>query len=184
MSIDEEALRKAFAALQGRVAYLERALGLFASDEDLEGPRGDPVVKFAPRGWHGALQVGRRYSACEADFLEMLAESLAWSAGNPKAGKEKYAAYDRADAARARSWARRVRAGWAPPGHDSSTAAPDARSAGRPRPTPRPATPRPRGGRPGRPDPAPNGPQDVGFGGPMSDDDDGEPVEDFLAGLQ
>jgi hypothetical protein len=114
--IDEDALRKAYAELRGRVEYLERALGLFASDIDLDGKGGDPVVKFSPRAWRGADHTGRHFSACDPTFLEMLAETLSWMADNPTAGKERYAKYNRSDARLARSWSRRLRGGWAPPG--------------------------------------------------------------------
>lgn len=107
--IDEKALRAAYAELRARVSYLEAASGLFASDEDLDGRNGDPVVKFAPRQWTGDVFVGRPFSECSPEFLEMLAESLQYAADNPKPDKEKYAPYNRRDAARARSWARRIR---------------------------------------------------------------------------
>ena len=96
--------------LKRRVADFERASGLYATNRELDSPNGDPIVKFGPRNWHGANHDGRHYSACEPDFLDQLAEMLAWSADHPKPGKEKYATYNRADARRARSWARRLRA--------------------------------------------------------------------------
>lgn len=106
----EEALR-AIASLTARVASLEAASGLFASDKDLDGQRGDPVVKFVPRGWR-PIYKGKRFSGCDPEFLDALAESLAWSAEHPREGKEQYAQYDKLDSARARGWARRLRAGW------------------------------------------------------------------------
>lgn len=114
--IDEKAMREAYAKLAARVAYLEQASGLFASDKDLDDPRfGDPVVKFDVRSWRGPSYVGKRYSQCSPDFLEALAESLQYSADHPKDGREKYAAYNRKDASRARSWGRRLRSGAVPP---------------------------------------------------------------------
>lgn len=100
--------------LLARLASLEAATGLFADDKDLASSKGDPTVKFVPRAWRGANMANRRYSQCSPEFLDVLAGFLAWSADNPREGKEKYAANDRRDAARARSWARRVRAGWRP----------------------------------------------------------------------
>ena len=107
---DLDAVRKAFAALQARVAYLERASGLFADDASLDKPHGDPKVKFAPNSWRGPNFVEKSFSKCSPEFLEALAEALSWAADHPKPGKEKYVAGNRMDAARARSWARRLRA--------------------------------------------------------------------------
>jgi len=85
-----------------------------ASSADLDSERGDPAIKFNPRRWEGPSYVGFTYSQTCAEFLDLVAESLEWSADNPKAGKEKYAAYDRKDAARARGWAHRFRNGFQP----------------------------------------------------------------------
>lgn len=88
-----------------------------ASDRDLDGKYGDPVVKLMPRDWTGQSFKGRHMSECPAELLEMLAETFEYfatqaeqknevtSAGKPVAG------YKRADAARARGWAKRVREG-------------------------------------------------------------------------
>lgn len=113
--MNEDAIRKAFAELRARVASLEAASGLFASDRDLDGQYGDPKIKFAPRDWRGSNYVGKPMSQCVPDFLEMLAESLSYAADHPREGKEKYASFNRKDAARARSWARRLRSGAVPP---------------------------------------------------------------------
>jgi hypothetical protein len=114
--IDEKAMREAYAKLAARVEALERLSGMFVSDKDLDDPRfGDPVVKFDVRSWRGPSYVGKKFSQCPPDFLEALAESLQYSAEHPKEGKEKYAAFNRKDAARARSWSRRIRAGVVPP---------------------------------------------------------------------
>jgi hypothetical protein len=122
MAIDEKAMRAAFADLKRRVEALERASGLYASDAELDDPKwGNPVVKFMPRDWTGGDMTGKTYSECPPEFLDVLAERMAWSAANPKEGKEKYAEYDRKNAARARSWARRLRAGWRPPSSASET---------------------------------------------------------------
>ena len=110
MSIDEDALRAAFKALTERVAALERASGLFASDADLASQKGDPTVRFSPRDWRGPDHKGRRYSQCAPAFLEMLAESLAWSARQPPKDGKDFRESNLRDAARARSWARRLRA--------------------------------------------------------------------------
>ena len=87
-----------------------------ASDAELDSMRGNPEVRFIPRRWTGADCKGKRYSECEAEFLDMLAEALEWFAqreeesgavdknGNPKSR------WTRIDAARARGWAARRRA--------------------------------------------------------------------------
>lgn len=108
--INEAALRAAYAALLRRVEYLERSTGLFVADEMLDRPKGDPRVKFVPRNWRGDNFKGAFYSACSPEFLEVLAETLTWMADNPQAGKEDFVPNNRRDAARARTWARRLRA--------------------------------------------------------------------------
>lgn len=114
--------------LEARLAAMERASGLFAPDKDLDGPKGDPTVKFEPRGWipkRGAPpHKGRTYSRCDPEFLDALADALQWMAENPKEGADKYALYNRKDAARARGWARRIRGGWRPPAADPAMTAP------------------------------------------------------------
>jgi hypothetical protein len=192
VSIDEAKLREAFTALQRRVTELEILCGLFVPERELDTPRGNPQVKFPPRGW-GDEWKGKRFSECPPDFLDALAESLSYAAAHPKAGREKFAEWNKLDAARARSWARRLRAGgWTPP-------TPPERPAGRPsgaRPgAGRPAGSRPTGQRPGRgsraapaqappeapppaerraptEEPRPNGPADVGYTAPEQPDDD------------
>ena len=105
-------LAKRLNHMAARVDAMEAASGFFAADKELDGPKGDPSVKFAPHGWVGPDFKGRAYSQCTPEFLDALAESLAYSAKNPKPGKEKYSAWNELDAARARGWARRLRNGW------------------------------------------------------------------------
>jgi len=88
-----------------------------ASDKDMDGRYGDPEVRFDPRDWTGNPCKGRKFSQCPAAFLEMLAETLDYFAAKndeEKAvtanGKPK-SFFDRADAARARGWAKRIRDG-------------------------------------------------------------------------
>lgn len=84
-------------------------------DADIDGPRGDPEVRFMPKRWTGADCKGMKFSACEPDFLDMLADAYEWFAqrddesgavdknGTPKSR------WSRLDAARARAWASRLR---------------------------------------------------------------------------
>ncbi|HXN31734.1 MAG TPA: hypothetical protein VN894_07735, partial [Polyangiaceae bacterium] len=111
---DLDAVRKAFAELRDQLRYLEIALGAFVPDASLDRPHGDPTVRFAPNSWRGPDFVGKTFSKCSPEFLEALAETLTYSADNPKPDKLKYVAGNRKDSARARTWARRLRSTAAP----------------------------------------------------------------------
>jgi len=87
-----------------------------ASDRDLDSTYGDPVVKFHPRDWNGEDCKGLHFSACPVDFLDMIAETFDYFAAKAEETNELYngkpvAPYKRKDAARARGWAARIRAG-------------------------------------------------------------------------
>ena len=94
-----------------------------ASDSDLDGQWGNPEIRFDPKDkhWSGASYVGRRFSECPADYLDAMAKSLEASAYGLEKGaeedptdaeaKRKKARFKRLDAARAKGWAARVRAG-------------------------------------------------------------------------
>ncbi|MFO0563011.1 MAG: hypothetical protein U0269_33630 [Polyangiales bacterium] len=113
-----------------------------ASDADLDSPRGNPEVRTVPKRWTGEDMRGRKYSDCEPEFLDMLADMLDWFAnkddesgavdknGNPKSK------WGRLDATRARGWARRIRAdrGESPraSGGGSRSAGPSSASRGAP----------------------------------------------------
>lgn len=110
------------AELERRVAALEakspratnsrgKLLVQPADDRELDSERGNPVVKFDPKKWlkeGGKSYSGCNMSECPADYLRVLADFLSWKADNPLPGKEKYADYDRKDAARALGWALRA----------------------------------------------------------------------------
>ncbi len=99
--------------------------GDVASDGDLDNEYGDPTVRKDPGKWTGESFAGCRYSDCPPEYLDMLASLLDWMAGKSdedgKAGKTNAKGYpisgkfQRLDAARARGWARRKRAGWQAP---------------------------------------------------------------------
>lgn len=82
-----------------------------ATDAELDGEHGDPKVHKTPKGWKGPKFDGRPFSKCSPEFLDYFGDFKDWCADNPKEGSDpKYARYDRLDAARARGWARRLRA--------------------------------------------------------------------------
>jgi hypothetical protein len=88
-----------------------------ASDRDLDGKWGNPEVKFMPRDWTGPSYKGRRFSECPPDLLDRFATTFDWFADqadqkNERTNKgELVSKYKRADAARARGWAQRIRTG-------------------------------------------------------------------------
>lgn len=127
-----EKLEKLAADQAARIESLERviaALGAVftgggaevADDDELDSKFGDPIVKKDPtdRFWKGPGFVNKRMSECSPEYLDALAKykdvcaKLKEKEGSES--KRKYAEYDRKDAARARGWARRIRAGWKPP---------------------------------------------------------------------
>lgn len=87
-----------------------------ATDADLDGPHGDPVLRFKVRDWTGPDFKGRRFSELPLDLLEMVARSCDYFAQKAEETHELYkgkpvAPYKHADAARARGWAKRIRDG-------------------------------------------------------------------------
>ena len=89
---------------------------------DLDGPHGDPTVKAKdPRDWTGEPQQGKRFSECPPEYLEMVAERLDYfnaQLGDSDEDKKKRK-FNTLDAARARGWAERLRAGWTAPERSS-----------------------------------------------------------------
>lgn len=82
---------------------------------DIDGPHGNPEIRRDPPKWAGESFAGRRYSDATPQYLRELAGFKEWSArkNDEKAAAgdssaEKYARYDRLDAARARKWALRI----------------------------------------------------------------------------
>lgn len=83
--------------------------GGVAPDREIDDQRyGDPLVKVCPRNWQGTDYRESRFSVCPPDFLDVLAELLDDFADGESDEKKKK--YKRADAAKARGWARRKRA--------------------------------------------------------------------------
>lgn len=115
MSEELDLLRRiAFAVekLAGSSQPVNAALAV-ASDADLDGPYGDPIVKFTPRDWHGANLKGAKFSECPSEFLLAMASAFDYFASkNDEAGAvdakgRNKSYYDRQAAARARGWAAR-----------------------------------------------------------------------------
>ena len=77
---------------------------------DLDGPHGDPTVRSKdPRDWTGEPMRGRRFSECPAAYLDLLAQRFDYF--NTREDDPAKRRYNALDAARARGWAARVRAG-------------------------------------------------------------------------
>ncbi len=87
------------------------AAGRVADLREIQGERGDPKIGKRPKTWEGDFPEGLRASQCHPDFLDEYAGLLDWKADHPREGKEKYADYDRRDAARCRRWAVEIREG-------------------------------------------------------------------------
>ena len=90
---------------------------------DLAAPINDPLVKLEPtKGaskWTGESMKGRRFSECPSDYLDRLALMFDYFAAHPKEGKENFADGERLNAARARAWAKHLRANGAPAAGDA-----------------------------------------------------------------
>ena len=84
-----------------------------ATDADLDGPHGNPVIKAkSPRDWTGDPMTGKTFSECPPADLEMLADRFDYF--NTRETDDKKRGYNARDAARARGWAARLRSGWTP----------------------------------------------------------------------
>jgi len=89
-----------------------------ASDTELDSQYGDPQVKVKdPRRWSGPTMRGRKFSECPPEYLDLLAELFDWQGDEAEKKREltsnnkPVAPFRRKDAARARGWAARIRAG-------------------------------------------------------------------------
>lgn len=116
-SIDST-LKAMLALAQQRTAQVRASQPkTIASDRDLDGKYGDPVLKFMPRDWTGPTFKNRAFSECPPELLDLVAESNEWFATQADAKHEMTAKgkpvadYKRQDAARARGWAKRIRDG-------------------------------------------------------------------------
>lgn len=79
------------------------------------GPHGDPIIKAKdPRDWSGDPMTGKHFSECPPEYLDLLAERYDYFATKDDQTPEKIR-YAKLDAARARGWAAKLRAGYVPP---------------------------------------------------------------------
>lgn len=113
-----DASLKALVSRQGATQAAPSGAPAVASDRDLDSQYGDPEVKARdPRDWTGAPMKGLRFSQCPPEYLDMVADRLDYfcsqNAGETEEDRKKIK-YQKLDAARARGWAARLRAGWKP----------------------------------------------------------------------
>jgi hypothetical protein len=122
-------LRSIDASLKQLVSQQQRALPKpIATDRDMDGKFGNPILKVLPRDWVGPSFKGRRFSECPAPLLDQVAEMFDYFAEQAEQKHETYngkavAPFKRADAARARGWATRIRTGRHVQTSEPSTAA-------------------------------------------------------------
>ena len=104
-----------------------------ATDADLDGKYGNPEVKAKdPRDWTGDNMNGKKFSECPPAYLDLVAsrldffiEKTAQEAADAANSDEREALkkknhYQKLDAARARGWAARIRAGYVAPAVDAA----------------------------------------------------------------
>ncbi len=108
-------LKELLALSKSKRAATPAAPSNIATDADLDGQYGDPVVKFTPRDWTGDDCKGILFSDCPPDFLDALAKAFDYFAQKKQAENDPKAKYEVLNAARARGWAARLRSGWTPP---------------------------------------------------------------------
>lgn len=130
-----EVLRSIDASLKALLALTQRRTAhvlasqpkAVATDRDLDGKHGNPVLKFMPRDWTGPSYKQVTFSECPPELLDLVADTLDYFGDKAERENERtnagkpVAVYKRADAARARGWAKRIRAGTHVPRHPGGT---------------------------------------------------------------
>jgi hypothetical protein len=124
-----EQIQRDVADIKGRVSTAPASGGgrsvEAASASDLDGPHGDPLIKFDPKAkyWTGDSYVGCRFSETTPEYLDAVSKYLGacsfMASKDAAAGKdveknERSAKFKSLDAARAAGWAARLRAGFKP----------------------------------------------------------------------
>lgn len=98
-----------------------------APDKILDGPNGDPEIRFDPKFWKGDPQIGKRFSQTSPSYLEAVANLAVWKMNNPQGQtdeeKKKKAGYAKWDAMKALGWKKRLENGYKP--HDTQPPAGD-----------------------------------------------------------
>ncbi len=108
---DELVTKQEFAALLARVSAAEAFIAALkgaigggapndgaATDRELDGPHGDPVIKYAAKDWTGGPVVNKKLSATSIEYLEFLID-----------GNVDYARYLRSKGdAKSLKWLRRM----------------------------------------------------------------------------
>jgi hypothetical protein len=100
----------------------DTARPIVATAAELDGQWGDPLIRSRdPKSWTGDSMMGLKLSACPPEYLDLWAERADYFARQAdekgeKDNKGRPASYwKRKDAALARGWAARKRAGWTAP---------------------------------------------------------------------
>jgi len=137
---DVAALTARVVALEARLAAVEaggaRATSgggggdshAVADDHDLNSEYGNPIVRYGlkPKYWSEQPDpfIGYKFSECTPEYLDATAKYLgACAYMKRKEGDDKKAGYKDRDAARARGWAAKIRAGYKAPVREQSDAA-------------------------------------------------------------
>lgn len=115
-----------------RAAGDGRGSGAVATPAQIQGDKGDFEVKLDPQDWSGPSCKGLFVSQCPPEFLDVYADVLDHFADNPRPGKEKFAKYDRLNAARCRRWAIEIREGRHKPQAQAAVPPPPPSSGGPP----------------------------------------------------
>lgn len=124
MTTFEETVLKELATIKTMLATRGAAPGAapdVATDYELSGEYGDPLVAYDPKLWTGEPMVGRRFSQTSPAYLEAVAGFCDWkvskneeelAAGTSKDAEKaaKTIKYSKLEARRARGWAARLRA--------------------------------------------------------------------------
>ena len=131
--MSDAAMAARLTAIEARLAALEAAgakpvassdSNAVADDRDLDSEYGDPVIRFGLKEKYWKEQpdpnIGYKFSECSPEYLDATAKYLSACAYmKRKEGDEKKAGYKDRDAARARGWAKRIRANGGQPAQRS-----------------------------------------------------------------
>lgn len=140
---NERSVEERLAELEAQMKVLQASIGAMAKasassasktagidpapDKILDGPNGDPEIRFDPKFWKGDPQIGKRFSQTSPSYLEAVANLAVWKMNNPQGQtdeeKKKKAGYAKWDAMKALGWKKRLENGYKP--HDTQPPAGD-----------------------------------------------------------